>query len=185
MFRKIGSELKKYVLIGILYMILFVIVGVVIMVIVWVGGLFFGIIDIWDVKYVDSVNSLILLLYSLDGFGGLVLGMMFLVIVVFIGYLIVDKLVLVFGFVGGLLVCDIGVGFFGVLVVGLIVGYICLLIKKYVKLLKVVVLIVLVFLVLVFGIFIIVFIINYVVGIFFVDLNIVFENWLNGMFGLN
>lgn len=185
MLKKIVFELKKYVLIGILYMILLVIVGVMIMVIFCVGGFFYNILDIWDVKYVESVSSIVRLLYDLDGFGGIVLGLMFFVIVVFIGFFIVDKLVIVLGFVGGMIVKDIGVGFLGVLVVGFIVGYICLFIKNYVKLLKLVVLIVLIFIVLVFGILIIVVLINYVIGIFFVILNIGLENWLNGLFGIN
>lgn len=103
MFRKIGSELKKHVLTGISYMIPLVIAGAVIMAIARVGGSFFGITDIWDAKYADSANSLISLLHSLDGFGGLALGMMFPVIAAFIGYSIADKLALAPGLVGGLL----------------------------------------------------------------------------------
>lgn len=164
MFRKIGSELKKHVLTGISYMIPLVIAGAVIMAIARVGGSFFGITDIWDAKYADSANSLISLLHSLDGFGGLALGMMFPVIAAFIGYSIADKLALA---------------------PGLIAGYTCLLIKKYVKLPKAAASIVPVFLVPVFGTLITVLIINYVVGIPFADLNTALENWLNGMSGSN
>ncbi|EAE0904753.1 PTS fructose transporter subunit IIC [Listeria monocytogenes] len=185
MFRKIGSELKKHVLTGISYMIPLVIAGAVIMAIARVGGSFFGITDIWDAKYADSANSLISLLHSLDGFGGLALGMMFPVIAAFIGYSIADKLALAPGLVGGLLARDIGAGFLGALAAGLIAGYTCLLIKKYVKLPKAAASIVPVFLVPVFGTLITILIINYVVGIPFADLNTALENWLNGMSGSN
>ncbi|HFK0585851.1 TPA: PTS fructose transporter subunit IIC [Listeria monocytogenes] len=124
-------------------------------------------------------------MHSLDGFGGLALGMMFPVIAAFIGYSIADKLALAPGLVGGLLARDIGAGFLGALAAGLIAGYTCLLIKKYVKLPKAAASIVPVFLVPVFGTLITVLIINYVVGIPFADLNTALENWLNGMSGSN
>ncbi|MBC6308520.1 PTS fructose transporter subunit IIC [Listeria sp. FSL L7-1582] len=185
MFRKIGSELKKHVLTGISYMIPLVIAGAVIMAIARVGGSFYGITDIWDPKYADSTNGIISLLHSLDGFGGLALSMMFPVIAAFIAYSISDKLGIAPGLVGGLLARDIGAGFLGALAAGLIAGYTCLLIKKYVKLPKSAASIVPVFLVPVFGTLITVLIINYVVGIPFADLNKALETWLNGMSGTN
>lgn len=185
MFKKIGNELKKHVLTGISYMIPLVIAGAVIMAVARVGATFYGITDIWDGKYGDSANGLIALLHSLDGFGGLALGMMFPVIAAFIGYSISDKLAIAPGLVGGLLAKDLGAGFLGALAAGLIAGYACLLIKKYVKLPKAAASIVPVFLVPVFGTLITVLVINYVVGVPFANLNTALESWLNGLSGTN
>lgn len=118
-------------------MIPLVIAGAVIMAIARVGGSFYGITDIWDAKYADSANGIISLLHSLDGFGGLALGMMFPVIAAFIAYSISDKLGIAPGLVGGLLARDIGAGFLGALAAGLIAGYACLLIKKTCQITKI------------------------------------------------
>lgn len=171
MMRTIGSELKKHVLTGISYMIPLVIAGAVIMAISRVGGSIYGITDIWDAKHAESANNLIRLLHSLDGFGGMALGLMFPVIAAFIGYSISDKLAIAPGLVAGMLVKDIGAGFLGALAAGLIAGYTCLLLKKYVKLPKAAASVVPVFIVPVFGTLITVLLINYVVGIPFASLN--------------
>lgn len=185
MMRAIGSELKKHVLTGISYMIPLVIAGAVIMAISRVGGSIYGITDIWDAKHAESANNLIRLLHSLDGFGGMALGLMFPVIAAFIGYSISDKLAIAPGLVAGMLVKDIGAGFLGALAAGLIAGYTCLLLKKYVKLPKAAASVVPVFIVPVFGTLITVLLINYVVGIPFASLNTGLENWLNGLSGTN
>ncbi|KMY49717.1 PTS fructose transporter subunit IIC [Peribacillus loiseleuriae] len=185
MVKKIGSELKKHVLTGISYMIPLVIAGAVIMAIARVGGSFYGITDIWDSNYAENSNGIIKLLHSLDGFGGIALGLMFPVIAAFIGYSIADKLAIAPALVGGLLAKDIGSGFLGALAAGLIAGYACLLIKKHIKLPKAAASIVPVFLVPVLGTLITVLLINYVIGIPFANLNFGLENWLNGLSGSN
>lgn len=90
--KKLASEMKNHVLTGISYMIPLVIAGAVIMAISRVGGSIFGIVDIWDASHGESANTIIRLLHSLDGFGGIALGLMFPVISAFIAYSISDKL---------------------------------------------------------------------------------------------
>lgn len=185
MIKTIGNELKRHVLTGISYMIPLVIAGAVIMAISRVGGSFYGITDIWDASYAESSNGIIRLLHDLDGFGGIALGLMFPVIAAFIGYSVADKLAIAPGLVGGMLVKGIGAGFLGALAAGLIAGYACLLIKKYVKLPRAAASIVPVFIIPVFGTLITVLIINYIIGVPFSNINTGLENWLNGLSGGN
>ncbi|WP_313631093.1 PTS fructose transporter subunit IIC [Enterococcus devriesei] len=183
--KKVLSEIKNHVLTGISYMIPLVIAGAVIMAISRVGGSLYGLTDIWDAKYAESGNDIIRLLHSIDGFGGTALGLMFPVIAAFIAYSVVDKLGIVPGLVGGMLVKDINAGFLGAIAAGLIAGYICLWIRNHVKLPQSMASIVPVFLIPVLGTLSTVLIINYVIGVPFTALNVGLENWLNGLSGGN
>ena len=183
--KKIASEIKNHILTGISYMIPLVIAGAVIMAISRVGGSIFGIVDILDGAYGESANSLIRLLHSLDGFGGIALGLMFPVISAFIAYSISDKLGIAPGLIGGMLVKDINAGFLGAIVSGLIAGYACLWIKDHVHLPKSMTSVVPVFLVPVVGTLITVLLVNYVIGIPFAAINVALESWLNGLSGGN
>lgn len=62
----------------------------------------------------------------------MVIGLFNLVFVGYIVYLIVGKFVFVVGFVGGVFVISINVGFLGVVVVGFFVGWLINWVKKYV-----------------------------------------------------
>ncbi|MGM0102647.1 PTS system, fructose-specific IIC component [Enterococcus sp. AZ141] len=183
--KKLASEMKNHVLTGISYMIPLVIAGAVIMAISRVGGSIFGIVDIWDASHGESANTIIRLLHSLDGFGGIALGLMFPVISAFIAYSISDKLGIAPGLVGGMLVKDINAGFLGAIVSGLIAGYICLWIKNHIKLPKSMASVVPVFLVPVLGTLVTVLLVNYVIGTPFAAINVGLESWLNGLSGGN
>ncbi len=183
--KKVGSDLKRHLLTGVSYMIPLVIAGAVIMAFARVFASFYGIKDIWDASHATDANGFIQLLHSLDGFGGMALSMMFPVIAAFIAYSMVDKLGIAPGLIGGLLASNLGSGFLGALAAGLIAGYVCILIKKYVKLPAVASSIVPVFLIPVFGTLITVLIMNYIIGVPLADLNHWLEAWLKGMSGGN
>ncbi|MFS7399052.1 PTS fructose transporter subunit IIC [Carnobacterium maltaromaticum] len=183
--RKVGNSIKNHVLTGISYMIPLVIAGAVIMAISRVGGSIYGITDIWDGGYATSSSSIVRLFHSLDGFGGIALGLMFPVIAAFIAYSVVDKLGIAPGLVGGMLVKELNAGFLGAIAAGLIAGYVCLLIRNHVKLPKSMASVVPVFLIPVLGTLVTVLMINYVIGVPFAALNIGLENWLNSLSGGN
>ena len=183
--KKIASDIKNHVLTGISYMIPLVIAGAVIMAVSRVGGSLYGITDIWDASYAESTNSIIRVLHTIDGFGGMALGLMFPVIAAFIAYSVVDKLGIAPGLVGGMLVKEINAGFLGAIAAGLIAGYICLWIKDSVKLPKSMASVVPIFLVPVIGTLGTLLIINYVIGVPFAAMNVGLENWLNSLSGGN
>lgn len=183
--KKMATEIKNHVLTGISYMIPLVIAGAVIMAISRVGASLYGITNIWEDAYAESANSIIRLLHSIDGFGGIALGLMFPVIAAFIAYSIADKLGIASGLVGGMLVKNINAGFLGAIAAGLIAGYLCLWIRNYVKLPKSMASVVPVFLVPVVGTLATVLLINYVIGVPFAALNVGLENWLNSLSGGN
>jgi len=179
------NDLKRHLLTGVSYMIPLVIAGAMLMAVARIGANFYNITDIWDASHAESTNSLIRLFHSLDGFGGLALGLMLPVISGFIAYSVADKLGIAPGLIGGMLAKNLNAGFLGALAAGLIAGYSCYLIKKYVKVPKVASSLVPVFLVPVFGTLITVLMINYVVGIPFANLNTGLENWLTSLSGGN
>ena len=92
-------DIKNHVLTGISYMIPLVIAGAVIMAISRVGASFMGITDIWDASHLEA-GGLEAFLYTIDGFGGTALGLMFPVISAFIAYSVSDKLGIAPGLVG-------------------------------------------------------------------------------------
>lgn len=181
MLKTVGNELKKHLLTGISYMIPLVIAGAVIMAIARIGASFFGITDIWDASHAESLNSLVALFHSLDGFGGLALQLMFSVLAGFIAFSIADKAAIAPGLVGGMLANNIGSGFLGALAAGLIAGYLALLIKRYIKLPKAAASVVPIFIIPVLATLITVLLMNYIIGVPLANLNTGLENWLNSM----
>lgn len=177
-------DIKNHVLTGISYMIPLVIAGAVIMAISRVGASFMGITDIWDASHLEA-GGLEAFLYTIDGFGGTALGLMFPVISAFIAYSVSDKLGIAPGLVGGMLVKNLNAGFLGAIASGLIAGYVCKLIRDKVKLPKSMESIVPVFLVPVVGTLITLLLVQYVIGTPFAALNVGLENWLNGLSGGN
>ena len=177
-------DIKNHVLTGISYMIPLVIAGAVIMAISRVGASFMGITDIWDASHLEA-GGLEAFLYTIDGFGGTALGLMFPVISAFIAYSVSDKLGIAPGLVGGMLVKNLNAGFLGAIASGLIAGYVCKLIRDKVKLPKSMESIVPVFLVPVGGTLITLLLVQYVIGTPFAALNVGLENWLNGLSGGN
>lgn len=177
-------DIKNHVLTGISYMIPLVIAGAVIMAISRVGASFMGITDIWDASHLEA-GGLEAFLYTIDGFGGTALGLMFPVISAFIAYSVSDKLGIAPGLVGGMLVKNLNAGFLGAIASGLIAGYVCKLIRDKVKLPKSMESIVPVFLVPVVETLITLLLVQYVIGTPFAALNVGLENWLNGLSGGN
>lgn len=177
-------DIKNHVLTGISYMIPLVIAGAVIMAISRVGASFMGITDIWDASHLEA-GGLEAFLYTIDGFGGTALGLMFPVISAFIAYSVSDKLGIAPGLVGGMLVKNLNAGFLGAIASGLIAGYVCKLIRDKVKLPKSMESIVPVFLVPVGRTLITLLLVQYVIGTPFAALNVGLENWLNGLSGGN
>ncbi|WP_038002006.1 PTS fructose transporter subunit IIC, partial [Thermoanaerobacter thermocopriae] len=183
--KEIGQQLKKHLLTGISYMIPLVIAGAVIMAIARIGATPFGIKDIWDPKYAQNANALIRILHDFDSFGGVALGLMLPVISAYIAYSIADKPGIAPGLVAGMLAKNLNTGFLGALVSGLIAGYICLAIIKYIKLPPVAASVVPIFILPVFGTLITAIIMNYVLGIPLASLNMGLENWLKSLSGAN
>lgn len=117
--------------------------------------------------------------------GGLFGILMVLVFVVYIVYFLVDKLVLVLGFVVGFVVNMIGFGFFGVVVGGLIVGYLMCWVKNYLCFSSKFNGFLIFYFYLVFGMLGVGSLMLFVVGEFVVWINNLFIVWLNGLLGSN
>ncbi len=121
--------LKNHILTGVSYMIPVVIGGSLIMAISRMVAMAYDIGDIWLDKY--EVGGVIGFLHTLDGLGGLALGLMLPVFAGFISYSIADKQGLAAGLAGGMLAKEIGAGFFGALAAGFLAGYLSkLLVEK-------------------------------------------------------
>jgi len=129
-----GLSLKRSLLTGVSYMIPIVVAGSMIMAVARIGAMMYDIKDIWDGKYADSANMLIQFFHTIDGWGGMALGLMLPVISGYIAFALADKPGLAPGLIAGMLVQKMGAGFLGALVAGLLAGYIALWLKKNVKL---------------------------------------------------
>lgn len=174
------QSIKRHILTGVSYMIPFTIAGAVIMGIARVGGMFYGVTDIWDGAH-KTAQGLIPFFHTLDGLGGLALSLMLPVFSGFIAYSIADRPALVAGFVGGLLANNIGTGFLGALAAGIIAGYIVQFMAKNIKLPESASSIVPVFILPVFGTLFTVLIMQYIVGGPFAALNQGLINWMSTM----
>ncbi|WP_057872725.1 PTS fructose transporter subunit IIC [Liquorilactobacillus ghanensis] len=183
--KKIGKILEQNIMTGISYMIPIVIAGAVLMAISRVGASFYGISTIWDNKWADSANFMIRFLHTDDGWGSVALGLMFPVISAYIAYSIADKGGIAPGIIGGTLVANMNAGFLGALVSGLIAGYSVKLMIKYIHLPKAAESVLPVFIVPVLGTFITLFLVQYVIGVPFADLNSGLSAWLKSMTGTN
>lgn len=174
------QNMRRHILTGVSYMIPFTIAGAVIMGIARVGAMFYGVTDIWD-KAHETASGLIPFFHTLDGLGGLALGLMLPVFSGFIAYSISDRPALVAGFVGGVLANSLGTGFFGALASGLIAGYIVSLMAQHIKLPESASSVIPVFILPVFGTLFTVLIMQYVVGGPFAALNNGLVNWMSSM----
>ena len=174
------QSLKRHVLTGVSYMIPFTIAGAVIMGIARVGGMIYGVTDIWDGAH-KTAEGLVPFFNTLDGLGGLALGLMLPVFAGFIAYSIADRPVLVAGFVGGMLANNLGTGFLGALAAGLFAGYIVHLMASKIKLPESASSIIPVFILPVFGTLLTVLVMQYVVGGPFAALNNGLVEWMSTM----
>lgn len=174
------QDLKRHVLTGVSYMIPFTIAGAVIMGIARVGGMIYGVTNIWDAAH-EKAGGLIPFFHTLDGLGGLSLGLMLPVFAGFIAYSIADRPALVSGFVGGMLANKLGTGFLGALAAGLIAGYLVQFMANKIKLPESASSIVPVFILPVFGTLFTVLIMQYVIGGPFAALNQGLVAWMNTM----
>ncbi|GBU10803.1 hypothetical protein AwErysi_04190 [Erysipelotrichaceae bacterium] len=162
-------SLKTHILTGVSYMIPIVIAASVIMGIARIGGMAFGITDIWDIAH--KGNGLVGFFYTLDGLGGTALGLMLPVFAGFISYSIAGKQGLAAGFAGGMLAKNIESGFFGALAAGLIAGYITAYLAKNINFKGALASLGTVFLIPVGSVLITMLLIQYVVGVPFTWLN--------------
>lgn len=174
------NDIKRHVLTGVSYMIPFTIAGAVIMGIARVGGMIYGVTDIWDSSH-KTAAGLIPLFHTLDGLGGLALGLMLPVFAGFIAYSIADRPGLVAGFVGGMLANNLGTGFLGALAAGLIAGYLVSIMADKIKLPESASSIIPVFILPVFGTLFTVLIMQYVIGGPFAALNGGLVAWMSTM----
>ena len=178
-------DLKRHFLTGISYMIPLVIAGAVIMGIARIGSSFYGVKDIWDASHTQSAHALVRLFHTMDGIGGLALGLMLPFIAGFIAYSIIDKPGIVPGFVAGLLAKDMNTGFLGALVAGVLAGYIVKLILDKIQLPDFASGITAIFLAPVLGTLITCPIMVYIIGVPIATLNKGLEVWLTSMSGTN
>ena len=183
--KKFGKNLEKYIMTGISYMIPIIIAGAVLMAISRIGATFFSINDIWDPKWAKSGNLIIQFLHTDDGWGSLAFGLMFPVISAFIAYGMVDKVGIAPGIIGGLLVYNMNAGFLGALASGLVAGYTIMFLQKFIHLPKVAQSVMPIFIIPVVGSFITLFIIQYIIGTPFADLNTALSTWLKSLTGVN
>ena len=122
---KINSKdktLKQHILTGVSHIIPIVIAASVIMGIARIGGMIYGVTDIWDAVHADA-SGLIPFFHTLDGMGGTALGLMLPILAGYIAYSMAGKPGLASGFTGGMIAANIGAGFFGALFAGLFAGY--------------------------------------------------------------
>lgn len=174
------QDIKRHILTGVSYMIPFTIAGAVIMGIARVGGMVYGVTDIWDAAH-QSAEGLIPFFNTLDGLGGIALGLMLPVFAGFIAYSIADRPALCAGFVGGLLANNLGTGFLGALIAGLLAGYVVKIMAENIKLPESASSIIPVFILPVFGTLITVLAMQYVIGGPFAAINQALIDWVSAM----
>lgn len=183
--KKVGHELEKHIMTGISYMIPVIIAGAVLMAISRIGGSFFGISDIWDNKWASSSNIIIQFLHTDDGWGSLALGLMFPIVSAYTAFSIADKAGIAPGIVGGMLVANMNAGFLGAIASGLIAGYTVKFLNDHIHLPKAAKSVLPVFILPVVGSFVTLFLIQYIIGVPFADLNTSLSAWLKGLTGVN
>lgn len=178
--KQILQDLKRHVLTGVSYMIPFTIAGAVIMGIARVGGMIYGVTDIWDSAHLTA-GGLVPFFHTLDGLGGLALNLMLPIFAGYIAFSIADRPALVAGFVGGSLANQLGTGFLGALVAGIIAGYIVYFLANSINLPESASSIVPVFILPVFGTLFTVIIMQYIIGAPFSALNEGLIKWVTNM----
>ena len=178
-------DLKRHFLTGISYMIPLVIAGAVIMGIARIGSSFYGVVDIWDASHAQSSHALIKLFHTMDGIGGLALGLMLPFIAGFIAFSIIDRPGIVPGFVAGLLAKNMNTGFLGALAAGILAGYVVKFILEKMQLPDFAAGITAIFLAPVLGTLITCLLMQYVVGVPLAGINKALELWLTSMTGTN
>lgn len=183
--KKLGHDLEKYIMTGISYMIPIIIAGAVLMAISRIGASFFGITDIWDDKWAKSANILIQFFHTDDGWGGIALGLMFPIVSAYTAFSIADKAAIAPGIIGGMLVANMNAGFLGAIASGLIAGYTVKLLNDHIHLPKAAKSVLPVFILPVVGSFVTLFLIQYVIGVPFAQLNLGLAAWLKSLSGVN
>lgn len=173
------KSIKNHILTGVSYMIPVVIAASVIMGIARIGGMAFGITDIWDASHANV--GLVGFFHTLDGLGGTALSLMLPIFAGFIAYSMAEKPGLAAGFAGGLLAKNIDSGFFGALAAGLLAGYITHLLVSKIRFKGALSSLGSVFIVPVCSVLLTMLLINYVVGVPFTYLNMGLISLLNNM----
>lgn len=175
------KSIKTHILTGVSYMIPLVIAASVIMGIARIGGMAYGVTDIWDAAH--EGNTLLGFFHTLDGLGGTALGLMLPVFAGFISYSIADKQGLAAGFAGGMLAKQIDSGFFGALAAGLFAGYFTKLLVDKINLRGALSSLGPVFIIPVTSVLVTMLMINYVLGVPFAWLNNGLVELLNSLSG--
>ena len=174
------QDMKGHILTGVSYMIPFTIAGAVIMGIARVGGMFYGVTDIWDAAH-QADAGLIPFFNTLDGLGGLALNMMLPIFSGFIAFSVADRPALVAGIVGVLLASNLGTGFLGALISGLFAGYLIKFMAEKIHLPESASSVLPVFILPVFGTLFTVLFMQYVVGAPFAAINQALVDWVSMM----
>ncbi|MDU7066161.1 MAG: PTS fructose transporter subunit IIC [Lactobacillus crispatus] len=183
--KKLGRDLEKHIMTGISYMIPIIIAGAVLMAISRIGASFFGIDNIWDDKWATAGNMFIRFLHTDDGWGGIALGLMFPIVSAYTAYSLGDKAGIAPGIVGGMLVANMNAGFLGAIASGLIAGYSVKFLNDHIHLPKAAKSVLPVFILPVVGSFVTLFLIQYVIGVPFAQLNSGLSAWLKSLTGVN
>lgn len=178
--KDILQDIKNHILTGVSYMIPFTIAGAVIMGFARVGGMFYGVTDIWDASHETAVG-LIPFFHTLDGLGGIALGMMLPIFSGFIAYSISDRPAICAGIVGGLLAKTLDTGFLGALIAGLVAGYVVKFMAEKIKLPESASSVLPVFILPVFGSLFTLLFVQYIIGEPFAALNKAMVAWVSAM----
>ena len=117
------SVLQTYLMTGISYMIPIVVGAGMLMGIGGIAGQLLGV-DIWSAEALNSSDAIVSTFAWLTQVAGKgLMDLMYPVFAAFLAYAIGDKLALAPGFLGGLLAAQMGSGFVGSILIGLIAGY--------------------------------------------------------------
>src|SRR5699024_2060093 len=119
-----GRKIYKHLMNGVSNMLPFVVAGGILIAIAFLIDTMFGQVG------GSNFGSNTPLASFLKGIGDLAFSFMLLVLAGYIAYSIADRLVMVVGFVGGVIAKDGGAGFLGALIGGFLAGYVVVLLKK-------------------------------------------------------
>ncbi|RYL92790.1 PTS fructose EIIBC subunit family protein [Sporolactobacillus sp. THM7-4] len=123
MYQPKWKAFQEHLMTGISYMIPIIVPAGIIMGIGIMAGQFMGF-DAWNAKLLQDSNNVVKLFAWLTQVAGAgMMGLMFPVFAAFVSYSISDKLGLAPGFIGGYLAKEMGSGFIGAVIIGMLAGY--------------------------------------------------------------
>lgn len=127
------SVLQSYLMTGISYMIPIVVGAGMLMGIGGIAGQMMGV-DIWSAEALNSSDMLVSTFAWITQIAGKgLMDLMYPIFAAFLAYAIGDKLALTPGFLGGVLATQMGSGFVGSILIGLIAGYFVQFANKKIK----------------------------------------------------